>query len=340
MLEKPQVSVVIPTYNCADYLGAAIRSVLQQTFTDFELLVLDNASTDHTPALVQQFHDERLIYMRNPQNVGFVGNVALGLQHARGPLITYLGADDLWEPEFLRKSVVCLDANPDVTFVHTAAVWIDETGQAFGQSVMSWPSITLGTEAFLLCFRDGYCNSAMLMRAKPLRKSGGIDISWGDLADTGMFLRLCLEGDVCYIKEHLARYRVHRHNVSSGLYRQGRYFQLYLRLAEQAFDWPRARQLALHQKRALGLQYLVADSVKALHLVRATGTRRDFLRSFSELAATAPQVLRSPSTWARFVFGLFPRPVIFGLQRWKRQRWAKTVASSLNLTPQIGNVSR
>jgi glycosyltransferase involved in cell wall biosynthesis len=304
-----------------------MRSVLQQTFADFELLVLDNASTDHTPTLVQQFHDERLISIRNPRNVGFVGNVALGLHHARGPLITYLGADDLWEPEFLRKAVACLDANTNATCVHTAAVWIDETGQAFGQSAMSWPPMTSGTEAFLLCFRYGYCNSAMLMRTEPLRKSGGIDMSWGDLADTGMFLRLCLEGNVGYLKENLARYRVRQHNISSGLYQQGNYFQLQLRLAEQAFDWPRAHQLALHQKRALGVQYLVADAVKALHLVRATGTRRDFLRSFLQLAAAAPQVLRSPSTWARLLFGLLPRPVIFGMQRWRRQRWARTFSA-------------
>ena len=90
-----KVTVAIPTYNRAHYLPEAIESVLAQTFQDFELLILDNASTDNTPELVKSFKDERIRYVRNQTNIGMFGNCNKALELARGEYVIIFHDDDI-----------------------------------------------------------------------------------------------------------------------------------------------------------------------------------------------------------------------------------------------------
>ncbi len=163
----PRASIVIPTYNCARYVGTAIECVLGQTFQDFELLVLDNASTDETPEVVRRYDDRRLRYVRNPRNLGFAANAQRGLEMARGAFLTFLGADDVQEPEFLQRTVGWLQANPNLSLVQTAAVWIDEAGTAFGESRADWAPVTPDTS------RLPSCGIGCTPGVSPPRGSGG-----------------------------------------------------------------------------------------------------------------------------------------------------------------------
>lgn len=104
-MESPLVSVVIPTYNRADYLKQAIESVLAQTYTNFELLILDNCSTDQTPGIVAQFNDPRIKYIRHQCNIGASANWTYGIYWAKGEYISILGDDDWYLPEFISKRV-------------------------------------------------------------------------------------------------------------------------------------------------------------------------------------------------------------------------------------------
>ena len=117
---SPQVSVVIPTYNRAAFLGRAITSVLTQTFPDLECLVVDDGSTDRTVALVEGFQDPRLRLLRLPVNrgVGHARNV--GIQAARGELIAFLDSDDEWLPQKLERQVTRMreTAAPRVTVIY------------------------------------------------------------------------------------------------------------------------------------------------------------------------------------------------------------------------------
>ncbi len=95
LLKSPIVSVCIPVFNCADYIGQAINSVLNQTFSDFELVIIDNASTDDTVKVISKFNDKRLKIIKNDKNIGAKGNWNLCLKQARGEFIKILPADDL-----------------------------------------------------------------------------------------------------------------------------------------------------------------------------------------------------------------------------------------------------
>ena len=126
--EPPRVSVVIPTHNRAEWLPRAVASVLAQTWTDFELLIVDDHSTDETPALIARFADRRIRSFRHERNMGQSKALNTGIEHARGEYVAFLDDDDEWLPGKLAAQVALLDAAPpEVGLVYC---WRDELEEA------------------------------------------------------------------------------------------------------------------------------------------------------------------------------------------------------------------
>src|SRR5687768_7682840 len=115
---SPKVSILIPTFNYGRYLDEAIQSALQQTFRDFELIIVDNNSTDNTKEMISQYlSDERIRYYRNETNIGLVNNFNRCLELATAPYIKFLLADDILHPELLEMFVQILDEYETVALV-------------------------------------------------------------------------------------------------------------------------------------------------------------------------------------------------------------------------------
>jgi len=130
---RPLISVIITSYNYAHYLRSSVGSVLRQDFPSFELVVVDNASTDDTDAVIAEFaHDARLQYFKNPVNVGLTPNHNVGLSHARGAYILFLSADDMILPGHLRRCYDYLQANPATDVLYTGAMFMDAAGVPTG----------------------------------------------------------------------------------------------------------------------------------------------------------------------------------------------------------------
>ncbi len=125
----PLVSVCIPTYQRARYIGETIQSVLNSTFSDFEIVVSDNASTDHTQEIVESFGDKRIRFYCNERNVGPVRNWNLALQRASGELVGVLFSDDLYGPFWLSFAVRALQKYPQAGWVSAAFHIVDKDGQ-------------------------------------------------------------------------------------------------------------------------------------------------------------------------------------------------------------------
>ncbi|MBE7551501.1 MAG: glycosyltransferase family 2 protein [Anaerolineales bacterium] len=119
-MNTPKVSVLIPTYNGADFLGEAIQSVLGQTYPDVELIIVDDASPDHTAEVVRQFDDPRLTYIVHPENRGADVARHTALQASSGELVAFLDQDDFFHPEKLQAHVVFFEGHPDVGFTYNA----------------------------------------------------------------------------------------------------------------------------------------------------------------------------------------------------------------------------
>jgi glycosyltransferase involved in cell wall biosynthesis len=317
----PRVSVAVLTYNVAAYVTAAVRGVLDQTFSDIEIIVVDDASTDDTVKILEQFSDPRLHVYRNEKNLGFAGNVNRAMELVRGELVSFPGSDDIWEPGFLQRAVDFLDANARLSLVHTGAVWIDAAGRPFGRSNPGWHTMTPGTKAFMDVLRIGFCFPAVVMRSALVRSVGPMPQWWGGLADSWLVLQMCLCGDVGYIDRDLVRYRVHDKSISLVMYHSGEYFRHHRDIIASSFDWPKAQTAGLAPRRREGLRYVASDSIKLLHVNRAAMGRWSFLRQYLTIVVSSPTVLIYPHVWLRLGLGLLPRSVIASLRDWKRRRW-------------------
>jgi hypothetical protein len=128
----PRVTIGLPVYNGARYLRNAIESLLSQSFTDFELILCDNASTDQTQSICTAFaaRDPRVRYHRNERNIGAAGNFNLAFKLARGRYFKWAAHDDLHAPDYLQRCVELLDNNPRAVVAHTGVVVLDSDGHA------------------------------------------------------------------------------------------------------------------------------------------------------------------------------------------------------------------
>lgn len=322
----PRVTVAVPTRDGERWLAEAVDSALAQTFADREVLVLDNASADGTPALMEARYggDPRVRYRRNPRDLGLAGNVRRAVELARGEYLLVLGADDRLEPRFLAEAVAFLDAEPRCALVHGPAYWMDADGRAFGGTADgAWPRLTpRGPPAMLAAFRAGFCFSTMLMRAGAIRATGPFDEGWREVVDLWLFLRLCLAGDVGHLPgPPLCGYRVHGGAMSMPMYRENAMFRRQAAAAREAFAWPEAVALgATGRDRRVAERAAARIALQVAHTARAGGGYGPWLRNLAEVAAAVPEAALWPGTWARVGFGLLPRPAMARLAALRRRR--------------------
>jgi len=133
----PKVSIGLPVYNGADYLEEALASILAQTFTDFELIISDNASTDRTADICRDFaaRDSRIVYHRQPKNLGACRNYDLTFHMSRGEYFKWAAHDDLLAPTFLERHVEELDAHLDCNLVYSRTIRLNASGARTGDDL-------------------------------------------------------------------------------------------------------------------------------------------------------------------------------------------------------------
>ena len=222
-MSTSRVTVVIPTYNRAELLRGAIESVLSQTYGDFTLVVADNASTDETQEVVQGYADERLSYVRRPENVGLFRNFQDSLRRVDSDYALLLCDDDELRPEFLAATAGVLDQQPRAGVVHSAFDVIDEQGGVV-QHGANWTygltadTVETGAQFLAESMRWGcrLCQSAALMRTRALPAEPFNERDMPAI-DFGLWLRMALDWDVAFVARPLAVYRVHGTTESAGL---------------------------------------------------------------------------------------------------------------------------
>lgn len=222
---NPKVSVCIPTYNTARYLPEAIESVLAQEFTDYELVICDNASTDETPDICRRYHDQRVRYMRFEEFVGQAANWNRCLDLATCEYVVLLHADDVLRPAFLKRATEMLDNNSHAGLVHCSVQHIGQTGEPLHvQKLYDEDRIDDGEVTFKRLLLEGcLVNPAGVMVRRDLYKKVGRfteEIVWG--VDWHMWMRIALQSKVAYLAETLAEYRQHAQSGTSGVMAEAR----------------------------------------------------------------------------------------------------------------------
>ena len=134
----PKVSVIIPTYNRAHLIGRSIQSVLNQTYQDFEIIIVDDGSTDDTEDVIRNFNDSRIIYIRHKENKGPSAARNTGIKASKGEFIAFQDSDDEWFPEKLDKQIEAFEMNPGFGIIYTDMLRIDKEG-----AIKYWHSPTV-----------------------------------------------------------------------------------------------------------------------------------------------------------------------------------------------------
>jgi glycosyltransferase involved in cell wall biosynthesis len=202
----------MPTYRRPHQIGDSIRSLLEGTFTDFELLVRDDGNaTDGTSEAVAESAagDARVLYHRNPEPLRMPGNLNAGIQESRGEMIAVCHDHDLYKPNFLARLVEALDVHQSALFVHCAIDVVRQDGSYVCSHIGGWSELTLGDSWLKVMLKSLHCPvcALTLVRREAHEKCGLYDPRYGFISDTEMWMRLSKHGDVAFVAAPLIEVR-------------------------------------------------------------------------------------------------------------------------------------
>jgi len=201
------VSVIIPTYNRAGWIREAIESVRNQTLQDFEIIVVDDGSTDTTAGVVAAIGDSRVSFLtQSHRGVSAARN--LGIQQARGKYIAFLDSDDLFFPDKLARQVAYLDAHPEIGLLYTAYESLDSAGcrKIHPPAMTGW----VYKELLHLCT---IATPTVMIPAGVLAEAGGFDEALHLAEDQDLWVRIARRYEVAALQEPLVRVRVHEGGI-------------------------------------------------------------------------------------------------------------------------------
>ena len=226
---RPKVSIAIPTFNRADYLRMAIESALAQTYSDIEVIVSDNCSTDKTTEVIAEYNDSRLVSIFQSTNIGMMGNWNKCLEKATGKYFILLSDDDLLDACAIEKLVARFEdsvsynsaiVESDIGIVYCRSRIINKDGVviALGKAANEWETAPASIEAFFR-LRSQPVPCSILMRTDDMRDVGGYDGSiYTLIADAKIWMAVALRrGIVCFVDEINVSYRVHSVSTTNSV---------------------------------------------------------------------------------------------------------------------------
>lgn len=237
MKAEPAVSLLMSVRNGVPYIHEAVASIVGQTFTDWEFVIVDNASTDGAAAVMEELaaREPRIRFFPNAEDLGHSGGLNRGLEVCRGHWVARMDGDDVALPERLERQLEFLRRNPDVSVSSCLAYFIDERGQTGGKTA-SEPSTREAFHRYMaenLLF--GLLHPGAIMRRDLLVQVGGYRAEFGPANDIDLWVRLAEAGGFILVQqEYLMKYRVHKDSISMQQFE----------LARFKYQWARECMLA------------------------------------------------------------------------------------------------
>lgn len=204
----PKITVLMPVYNCELYIKEAVDSILNQTFSDFEFLIIDDASTDKTVDIIKTYSDIRIKLIEKSVNTGLTNSLNYGLTITKGKYIARMDGDDISLPERFEKQIAFLDANPDVVVCGTALKVIDS------DVVISYPEFHEEIKLGMLKHNCVIHPSVMIRKSVLDEYSMRYDVEKEPAEDYNLWVKLLSWGKLYNIQEVLIYYRIHHSQVS------------------------------------------------------------------------------------------------------------------------------
>ncbi|AGY60245.1 glycosyltransferase family 2 protein [Gloeobacter kilaueensis] len=337
----PKVSVIVPVYNVEPYVAAALHSVLDQTYRDFEVIVVDDASPDRSVEICRSFRDPRLRIVQQA-NRGLAGARNTGIRHARGEYLAFLDSDDLWAATKLQKHVAHLDSHPEVGLSFSRSAFIDGAGQPLNYYQM--PRLSGIDAAHLLCRNPVGNGSAPVIRrqtladiAYPGEREGEpcyFDEQFRQSEDIECWVRIALQTgwQIEGIPEALTFYRVNAGGLSAVLLKQ---LASWERMIEKTRSYaPELIAAAGNLARAYQLRYLARRAVQLRDGAMAVSLMRRAIATDKRILIEEPRRTLLTALAALVLLAvpadLFNRLEAFGMRRVARQQERIIAASGLS----------
>lgn len=208
----PKVSVLMSVYNGARYLRVAIDSVLNQTFEDFEFVIVDDGSTDDSIEILSTYKDPRIRLISNEENIGLTHSLNIGLEIVQGEYVARMDPDDICVPERFERQVGFLDSHPEIGVLGSQMTVIDETGTPLRPfEVPTSHSMIVWT----LFFKRAFGHPSVMLRKKIVDNVGGYDESYQYAQDYGLWIRLLGKTQFSNLPEALVLYCTHPGTISN-----------------------------------------------------------------------------------------------------------------------------
>lgn len=295
----PAVSVIIPCYNHGHYLPCAVNSVLAQTFTDWEAIIVDDGSTDDTRQVAAQFTDPRVRYIYQ-ENRGLSAARNTGIRAAQGEYLAFLDADDEWEPAFLAACVEALSEQPALAAVVTLARFIDENGN--GLPRLGGAAVDVQQFRSRLLEGGFFPPNAVVVRSETVRSTGLFDERLTSVEDWDLWLRITANGgQLRTIPQPLARYRVVTGSMSTNA---GRMHANRMAVLAKHFGPPEGDPRAWPAEKRTAYAYAYRAAALGYIAQREAGEGWRFLRQAIE---TDPAILARLDTFYELALGDQPR---------------------------------
>lgn len=249
----PLVSVILPTYNCANFLTDSITSVLSQTYSSYEIIVVDDGSTDNTKEVLNPFM-QRIKYICHHQNKGAPGARNTGIQSAQGKYIAFLDADDIWLPEKLHISIEYFNKYPDIGMVYSGYVNIDENGYLLNRNPRK--QLPSGNIFIQLFSEQNFIITPSVVVSKEVFKTTGLfDEQFFHCDDWDMWLRIAFHFKVIGINKPIVKCRHRPHSLRRNCTDDLRFQKMVI---DKTYNTFKDKETGLNQKlyeKRLALQY-------------------------------------------------------------------------------------
>lgn len=206
----PKVSVLMPVYNAEQFLAEAIDSIIQQSFQDWELIIIDDGSTDNSAFIISQYKDNRIYYLKNKENIGLIKSLNLGIDLCDGEYIARMDADDIATPNRLTLQAAFMDKHPRHILCGSNALVIDKKNEITGRIKNLTHNNYLQIN---LLFSVPFIHPSMLIRRKALADDK-YNENYLHVEDFELWCRLSQKGEIANINRFLLNYRWHNTNVS------------------------------------------------------------------------------------------------------------------------------
>ncbi|MCX6713679.1 MAG: glycosyltransferase family 2 protein [Candidatus Vogelbacteria bacterium] len=230
---KPKVSVNMITFNQGAFVAQAIESVLSQNFTNWELIIIDDASTDDTKnAIARYFKDQRIKYFKNEKNLGICLSRNRALRESTGEYIAILDSDDFWnDKDKLKNQIDFLDDNHDYAVIGTGVVTVDEDGNNIKHYLNPLEDVEIRNQ---MLKKNPLANSSVMYRRQTVTEIENYNLGINGIEDYDLWLRLGKKYKMANLPDHCLSYRTHSNNITST--NRERLMKLNLQLIDKYHD--------------------------------------------------------------------------------------------------------